>query len=75
MILKIQTGKNNPVLRQKAEKVKEITPAIKQLVLDIIETIKINPNSIGLAAPQVNHSLQIIVAESLVLINPKIKKI
>jgi len=87
MILKIETGQNNPVLRQKAEKVKEITPAIKQLILDMIETVKADPKSIGLAAPQVGHSLQIFVALStsdvlrtsdvdkvIVLINPVIKK-
>ena len=80
MILKIQTGKNNPVLRQKAEKVNEITPIIKRLILDMIKTVKVDPNSIGLAAPQVNHSLRIIAAKPspqepiLILINPEIKK-
>ena len=80
MILPIQTSSDNPILRQKAEKVKEITPQIKKVVLDMIETIKSDENSIGLAAPQINQSLQIIAfkpdlnnKDLIVLINPKIK--
>ena len=79
MIIPIQTNKNNQILRQKAKKVKEITVQIKQLILDMIETLEAN-NGIGLAAPQVNQLLQIIIAkpepdkEALVLINPQIKK-
>jgi peptide deformylase len=78
-IKKIQTGQNNPLLRQKAKEVKEITADIKQLVLDMIETVEAN-DGVGLAAPQVGQSLQIIVVkleidkEDLVLINPQIKK-
>lgn len=80
MILKIQTGNNNPILRQKAEKVKEITAEIKQLILNMIETVENNSNNIGLAAPQVNQPLRIIIVKPLpnkkplALINPEIKK-
>lgn len=81
MILPIQTSSDNPILRQKAEKVKEITPQIRKVVLDMIETIKSDENSIGLAAPQINQSLQIIAfkpdlnnKDLIVLINPKIKR-
>jgi len=80
MILPIETNSDNPILRQKAEKVKEITPQIKKVVLDMIETIKSDENSVGLAAPQINQSLQIIVfkldldKKYITLINPKIKK-
>lgn len=80
MILSIQTGKNNPVLRKKAETVKEITPNIKQLILDMINTLESNENSVGLAAPQVNHSLRIIAYQpdinqpAQALINPIILK-
>jgi len=80
MKLSIQTGQNNSILREKAEKVKEITPQIKKVVLDMIETIKSDKNSIGLAAPQINQSLQIIAFKLdlnknlVVLINPKIKR-
>ena len=79
-LLPIQTGQNNPVLRQKAKQVKEITADIKQLALNMVETIEAN-NGAGLAAPQLGQPLQIIVAkpkvnkEALVLINPQIKKI
>ncbi len=78
-LLNIQTGQDNPVLRQKTKKIKEITAEIKQLVLDMVETLEVN-NGLGLAAPQVNQLLQIIIAksepdkEALVLINPQIKK-
>ena len=79
MILSIQKGQDNPILRQKAKEVKEITVQIKQLVLNMVETLETN-NGLGLAAPQVGQLLQIIVAkpepdkEALVLINPQIKK-
>ncbi|MFH1551972.1 MAG: peptide deformylase [bacterium] len=79
MILKIETGQYNPILRQKAKEVKEINAEIKQLILNMIETMNSDDNIIGLAAPQVNHSLQIIVIgleqnkNSIVLINPEIK--
>jgi len=80
MIFQIQTGTDNKILRQKSEKVKEITPVIKQLILDMIETVESDSNNIGLAAPQVGQSLRIIVAKpsphnpAIVLINPEIKK-
>lgn len=79
MILPIQAGQNNPILRQKAKKVKEITPSIKGLILNMIETLEAN-NGLGLAAPQVDQLLQIIIAkpepkeQTLVLINPQIKR-
>ena len=81
MILYIQTNPNNPILRQKAREVKEITAEIKQLILDMIETMEKAPG-VGLAAPQVGQSLRVIVAktsrdeksETISLINPKIKK-
>ena len=79
MIRKIEIGTNNPLLRQKAQEVKEITPQIKGLISDMVETLE-NKQGIGLAAPQVGQLLQIIIAkpelnkQALVLINPKIKK-
>jgi len=79
MILSIQTGQDNHILRQKAKEVNEINPQIKGLISDMIETLEAN-NGFGLAAPQVGQLLQIIVAkpepekEALVLINPQIKK-
>lgn len=81
MKLNIQKGQNNQILRQKAVAVKEINAEIKRLVLSMFETVKAN-NGVGLAAPQVGKSLQIIVLLStsdvdkdMVLINPQIKKV
>jgi len=78
MILTIQKGQNNHILRQKASKVNQITAEIKQLILDMVETIQDDDNAIGLAAPQINQSLRIIVVkldkQLIALINPVIKK-
>lgn len=78
-LLNIQTGQNNPILRKKAEEVKKVNAQIKQLALDMAETMEVK-DGIGLAAPQVGQLLRIIVVkpkpnqETLILINPQIKK-
>lgn len=68
------------VLRKKAEPVKEINGEVRQLVVDMIETMYAAPG-VGLAAPQVGISLQILVADTtvgedpeavIVLFNPEI---
>lgn len=80
MNLTIQTNKDNPILRQKSQEVKEITAEIKQLVLDMVETIE-TKKGLGLAAPQVGQSLRLIVFKSgptdsaIALVNPLIIKI
>lgn len=77
--LSIQKGQNNPILRQKAQKVEQVDTQIKELVLSMIKTLKTH-DGVGLAAPQVGKSLQIIIIQpgldqsELVLINPQIKK-
>ena len=54
-----------PVLRKKAGKIGEITPEIKKLGQDMIETIlKSEPQGVGLAGPQVGVSKRIIVAQT-----------
>jgi peptide deformylase len=56
-----------PVLRKAAEPVNKDYPAdIRQLINDMFETMY-NANGIGLAAPQIGHSVQILVlnADSL----------
>lgn len=67
----------DPVLRKKAVEVREVTPEIKKLVEDMVETMEKN-NGIGLAAPQVGVSKRVIVVQtesgSKGLINPKIIK-
>jgi peptide deformylase len=81
MILPIQTGQNNPILRQKSAKVNDLTAhQLQRLFLDMAETMEVK-DGLGLAAPQVGQLLRIIVVkpnpkeETLILINPEIKKI
>lgn len=76
----------DPILRKRAEPVKEVTKEIQQLIIDMIETMDAN-NGIGLAAPQVGRSIRLFVlrnyidledgklgvSEPQVFINPKIK--
>src|SRR4051812_33686894 len=52
----------NPILRKKGARVTEINDEIRQLVADMIETMRLN-NGIGLAAPQVGRSLALFVTE------------
>lgn len=52
----------NPILRKKTVKVTEITDEIRQLVEEMIETMR-EHNGIGLAAPQVNRSISLFVTE------------
>ncbi|MDD5341190.1 MAG: peptide deformylase [Patescibacteria group bacterium] len=65
----------NPILRQKSVKIKAITPEVERLILDMAKTMKAN-NGVGLAAPQVGHSLRLFVINNgdsaMALINPKI---
>jgi peptide deformylase len=67
----------DPILRQKAKRVKTIDGSIKRLVGDMLETIHAVPGRVGLAAPQVGIPLRVIVIglpeeEDIVLINPEI---
>lgn len=71
----IQEG--NPVLRKKAEVVKNpASQEIRKLVSDMIVTMK-EARGIGLAAPQVGRSLRIFTADVedkiYVFINPSVK--
>ncbi len=52
----------DPVLRKKARKVTDFGPDLQTLIDDMIETMRIAPG-VGLAAPQVNVSLRVIVVE------------
>jgi peptide deformylase len=69
----------DPVLRQKAKRVKTIDGSIQKLIADMLETVRAAPERAALAAPQVGTSLRVIVidipdAENIVLINPEIVK-
>ena len=78
-VLKICTFPN-PVLKQKSRPIPKIDPKVLQLVQDMAETMYSAPG-VGLAAPQVGHSLRVAVIDVtpadqpknlLVLINPEI---
>lgn len=51
-----------PVLRRRAQKVTEFGPELQTLVDDMIETMRAEPG-VGLAAPQVDVPLRVIVVE------------
>lgn len=69
-----------PVLRQKTKKVETFNSSLKSLIEDMAETMYDAPG-IGLAAPQVGESIQLLVVniskeeevnEYMAIINPKI---
>jgi peptide deformylase len=51
-----------PVLRTRAHKVREVTPETRQLLEDMIDTMRAAPG-VGLAAPQIGISQRLIVVE------------
>ncbi|MDP2848406.1 MAG: peptide deformylase [Humidesulfovibrio sp.] len=68
-----------PVLAQKAQPVAEITPEIAKLIEDMIQTMY-ESDGVGLAAPQVGHSIRLITLDEtgpkerkspMVLLNPE----
>lgn len=76
----------HPILRKKGERVSAITDELRQLVADMEETMSAH-DGIGLAAPQIKHSLALFIinvpthieeedkwipGETRVFINPKI---
>ena len=68
----------DPVLEKKCREVKEMTPRLRELIDDMLETMY-DSQGVGLAAPQVGVLRQIVVidvgnedAQPMVLINPKI---
>ena len=61
MILKV-VKYGTPVLRKKGERIATITPAIKQLIADMFETMYAH-KGIGLAAQQVGQPLQLTVID------------
>lgn len=76
MILTILTYPND-ILRKKNEKIKDPkSQEIKELVLDMLQTMEDNGNALGLAAPQVGVSVRLCIIKldrkTHILINPKI---
>jgi peptide deformylase len=75
-VLQIRTLPD-PILRQKAKRVRKIDDSIQKLIDDMIDTVRADPNRAGLAAPQVGVLLRIAVIELpeeelITLINPEI---
>ncbi len=70
----------SPILRKKAEPVKEITPELVELSHNMLETMY-KANGIGLAAPQVGKNIRLVVIDlskeederrPIVLFNPEV---
>lgn len=57
---------DDPVLRKTAEPVPEKYPGLDQLIEDMFETMY-EANGVGLAAPQVGHSLRLFVVDADVI--------
>ncbi len=73
--LPIITGADHPMLRAKTKRVPRVTKEIRTLVKNMEATLK-HANGLGLAAPQVNESLRLCLAQiagrTTPLINPDI---
>ena len=52
----------HPVLRKKGARVETVTPEIKKLIADMLETMAAK-HGVGLAAQQVGHALQVTVVD------------
>ena len=52
----------NPILRQKAKKIHRFDASLPKLVQDLFETMHAH-EGVGLAAPQIGHSLRLFVVE------------
>lgn len=66
----------DPILEKKCKEVKEITPRIRELIGDMLDTMY-EANGVGLAAPQVGILKRIVVIDTtgedpIVMINPRI---
>ncbi|MBR2766047.1 MAG: peptide deformylase [Blautia sp.] len=73
MALRTIRLEGDPVLEKKCRKVETMTPRLRQLVEDMLETMY-DANGVGLAAPQVGILRQIVVIDvgegPIVLVNP-----
>ena len=67
----------DPILRKTSKEVKDVTPKVKELIDDMLETMY-EAGGVGLAAPQVGILKRIVVIDvgdgPLVMINPQIMK-
>ena len=60
MLLKIETGRDNPKLRQKSAPIKKFDRSLQKLAKDLIETM-LAKDGVGLAAPQVGIERRIAI--------------
>src|SRR3989344_1739543 len=72
MILRIKKYPDQ-ILKEKADRVEEITEEIKALCQDMIETLG-QAQGVGLAAPQVGELKRIIIVGKEAFLNPEIVK-
>ena len=67
----------NPILRQKAKKIRHFDPSLQKLVNDMFETMH-TAGGVGLAGPQIAQSIRVFVAEyedqKVAMFNPEIVK-
>ena len=67
----------DPILRKTSKEVKEVTPKIRELIDDMLETMY-EANGVWLAAPQVGVLKRIVVIDvgegPLVMVNPQVVK-
>ncbi|MFH1375797.1 MAG: peptide deformylase [Patescibacteria group bacterium] len=80
MLLNIQTGLDNPILRKKSKRVSKFDKKLAKFLKDLTETT-LKKDGVGLAAPQVgvneraavlNFQTDSKTARSIVLVNPEI---
>jgi peptide deformylase len=80
----VTVDENNPVLTEKARRVRVVGPQTQTLIDDMVDTMRAAPG-VGLAAPQVGVPLRVIVVETpeedepgsgrlYALVNPEIVK-
>lgn len=53
----------DPVLKRRAIEVGQITPGARALADELVETMRLGPATVGLAAPQVGESLRLFVLD------------
>jgi len=80
LLLEIQTGADNPILRKKSVQISKFDKKLKKLAKDMIETM-LKKDGIGLAAPQIGVSERLVIInfqldrknyKPVVLVNPEI---
>ena len=75
MALRTIRKQGDPILTKKCRPIKEMTPKIRELIFDMLDTMY-EAYGVGLAAPQVGILMRLVVIDvgdgPLVLINPEI---